>query len=94
MKNDLKTFQKLVTFSPILYKIGEQKASSLGISFAEYLRYLVITDNNETEGRLKIASKILRQTQENTKDTTKNLTESDLDTIIAKEVDEVRREEQ
>ena len=36
--------QKLVTFSPKLYGLLKARAEHLGMGFAEYLRYLAVSD--------------------------------------------------
>ena len=36
--------QKLITFSPQLYELIEQKVSKLGVSFPEYIRSLAVND--------------------------------------------------
>jgi len=36
--------QHLITFSPQLYKGGKQKAEKLGLSFTEYIRFLLVSD--------------------------------------------------
>ncbi len=41
------TIQKLVTFTPQLYSNAEAKAKQLGVSFAEYIRHLIINDVEE-----------------------------------------------
>lgn len=39
--------QKLVTFSPQLYHNAEMKSKQLGVTFAEYVRHLIINDVEE-----------------------------------------------
>lgn len=36
--------QKLITFSPQLYKFMEKKAKKIGVSFPEYIRVLAVND--------------------------------------------------
>ena len=38
--------QKLITFSPVLYEIAKEKSSRLGLSLADYLRHLVVSDGS------------------------------------------------
>lgn len=39
--------QKLITFSPNLYVLVEEKAEKLGVSFPEYIRMLAVSDIKE-----------------------------------------------
>lgn len=36
--------QKLISFSPRLYMLAEQRAKELGLPFAEYMRFLAAND--------------------------------------------------
>ncbi len=40
----MQRIQKLITFSPHLYHLLEEKAENLGISFPEYIRMLAVSD--------------------------------------------------
>ena len=42
-----KRVQKLITFSPQLYNLVDEKAQRLGVSFPEYIRSLAVTDIKE-----------------------------------------------
>jgi len=46
--------QKLVTFSPKLYSNAVARANSLGIPFAEYVRYTLIKDVEENSKNLPV----------------------------------------
>lgn len=39
--------QKLITFSPHLYTLVEEKAEKLGVSFPDYIRILAVSDIKE-----------------------------------------------
>lgn len=39
-----KRVQKMISFPPELYKMGQQKADVFGLSFPEYVRFLVMND--------------------------------------------------
>lgn len=47
MQTSSQRVQKMVTLSPVLYKLAEKKAKSLGIHFPEYIRHLLINDVEE-----------------------------------------------
>jgi hypothetical protein len=44
-----KRVQKLITFSPQLYSLVEQKAKKLGITFPEYIRSLAVEDLKDND---------------------------------------------
>jgi hypothetical protein len=41
--------QKLITFSPQLYNLVEDKAKKLGVTFPEYIRSLAVEDLKEND---------------------------------------------
>jgi hypothetical protein len=41
--------QKLITFSPQLYSLVEDKAKKLGVTFPEYIRSLAVEDLKEND---------------------------------------------
>lgn len=45
---DTQRIQKLITFSPQLYRLLEKKAQRLGVSFPEYIRGLAVNDIKKT----------------------------------------------
>ena len=45
-----KSIQKFITFSPELYRLVSSRASRYGMSVAEYVRHLVVTDTKEERG--------------------------------------------
>lgn len=52
--------QKLITFSPDLYQMALIKAKSLGLSFADYLRHILVKEIEEEKYdfvRLKMLAK-------------------------------------
>lgn len=48
--------QKLITFSPQLYSLVEDKATRLGVSFPEYIRSLAVEDIKEEKAPFLVAS--------------------------------------
>lgn len=44
MQTQVKSVQKLITFSPQLYQLVLNKAKRLGLSFAEYLRLMAVNE--------------------------------------------------
>jgi len=48
--------QKLITFSPQLYTLVENKAQRLGVSFPEYIRSLAVEDIKEEKAPFLVAS--------------------------------------
>lgn len=51
--------QKLITFSPKLYTIVEEKANRLGVSFPEYIRSLALEDIKDEQVPFMVASEEL-----------------------------------
>lgn len=60
MRTIVNTIPKLFRFSQSLLKMGEKRAEQLGISFQEYVKYLIVSDidtnytlmDEETEKRV------------------------------------------
>lgn len=44
-----KRVQKLITFSPQLYSLVEEKAKKLGVTFLEYIRSLAVEDLKDND---------------------------------------------
>lgn len=47
MQTQSKSIQKLITFSPELYSLVMSKSKRIGVSFAEYIRVLLVNDIKE-----------------------------------------------
>lgn len=47
MRTQVQQIQKVITFSPQLYKLVEDKAKQIGMSFAEYIQALAVKNSKE-----------------------------------------------
>ena len=53
--------QKLVTFSPELYQLTLTRAKSVGLSFADYLRHILVKEIEEEKYDLVRLDKLAKQ---------------------------------
>lgn len=78
--------QKMVTFSPVLYQMGKHKAQQLGLTFTDYIRYLIVDDvkpsvdrtdmplmDDETERNVRISLEQYKQGDYTTMKTKKDI---------------------